>query len=37
MGANLMDPRRRQSVLEVSFRTSADSLAGLDRVSPRAA
>jgi NTE family protein len=37
MGANLMDPRRRQSVLEVSFLTSADSLAGLDRVSPRAA
>jgi NTE family protein len=37
MGANLMDPRRRQDVLEVSLRTSADSLATLDRVSPRAA
>jgi hypothetical protein len=42
MGANLMDPRRRQAVLEVSLRTSAertsaDSLARLDRVSPRAA
>jgi NTE family protein len=37
MGANLMDPRRRQDVLEVSLRTSADSLARLDRVSPRAA
>jgi NTE family protein len=29
MGANLMDPRRRQAVLEVSLRTSADSLARL--------
>ena len=37
MGANLMDPRRRQAVLETSLRTSADSLATLDRVSPRAA
>jgi NTE family protein len=37
MGANLMDPRRRQDVLEVSLRTSADALATLDRVSPRAA
>jgi len=37
MGANLMDPRRRQAVLEVSLRTSQDSLARLDRVSPRAA
>ena len=37
MGANLMDPRRRQDVLEVSLRTSADSLATLGRVSPRAA
>ena len=37
MGANLMDPRRRQDVLEVSLRTSADSLAMLDRVRPRAA
>ena len=26
MGINLMDPRRRQAVLEVSFRTSADAL-----------
>jgi NTE family protein len=32
MGANLMDPRRRQAVLEVSLGTSADSLARLDRV-----
>jgi hypothetical protein len=24
MGANLMDPRRRQDVLEVSLRSSAD-------------
>jgi NTE family protein len=32
MGANLMDPRRRQDVLDVSQRTSADSLARLDRV-----
>ena len=31
MGANLMDPRRRQAVLEVSLGTSADSLARLDR------
>ena len=37
MGANLMDPRRRQAVLEVSLRTSEASLARLDRVSPRAA
>ncbi len=37
MGANLMDPRRRQDMLEVSLRTSADSLATLDRVSSRAA
>ena len=37
MGANLMDPRRRQDVLEVSLRTSADSLATLDRVRSRAA
>jgi len=32
MGANLMDPRRRQAVLDVSLGTSADSLARLDRV-----
>jgi NTE family protein len=37
MGANLMDPRRRQDVLEVSLRTSADALVTLDRVRPRAA
>ena len=36
MGANLMDSRRRQDVLEVSLRTTADSLARLDRVSQRA-
>jgi NTE family protein len=29
MGINLMDPRRRQAVLELSFRTSAEALAGL--------
>jgi hypothetical protein len=27
MGANLMDPRRRQAVLETSFGTSAAALA----------
>jgi len=37
MGINLMDSRRRRAVLEVSFRTSADALAGLDRAAPRAA
>ena len=37
MGINLMDPRRRQDVLELSFRTSADALARLDRTAPRAA
>jgi NTE family protein len=37
MGINLMDPRRRQDVLELSFRTSADALARLDRAAPRAA
>src|SRR6516165_10624210 len=37
MGINLMDPRRRQDVLELSFRTSADALAGLDGAAPRAA
>jgi NTE family protein len=30
MGANMMDPRRRQAVLDLSFRTSADALAALD-------
>jgi NTE family protein len=37
MGVNLMDPRRRQDVLELSFRTSADALARLDGTAPRAA
>jgi NTE family protein len=37
MGVNLMDPRRRQDVLELSFRTSADALARLDGAAPRAA
>jgi NTE family protein len=37
MGINLMDPRRRQAVLELSFRTSADALARLDGAAPRAA
>ena len=37
MGANLMDARRRRDVLETSLRTSADSLARLGRVPPRAA
>ena len=37
MGINLMDPRRRQDVLDLSFRTSADALAGLDGAAPRAA
>ena len=37
MGINLMDPRRRQDVLELSFRTSAEALAALDRAAPRAA
>ncbi|HYB49152.1 MAG TPA: patatin-like phospholipase family protein, partial [Streptosporangiaceae bacterium] len=29
MGINLMDPRRREAVLELSLRTSADALGGL--------
>jgi NTE family protein len=37
MGANLMDPRRKQAVMEVSFRTSAASLARLRHTGPRAA
>jgi NTE family protein len=37
IGYNLMDPRRRQAVLEVSFRTSAEALARLDGAAPRAA
>ena len=37
MGVNLMDPRRRQAVLELSFRTSAEALAALDGAAARAA
>jgi NTE family protein len=37
MGINLMDPRRRQAVLELSLRTSADAMAQLDGAAPRAA
>ena len=37
MGINLMDPRRRQAVLELSFRTSAEALAALDGAAARAA
>jgi NTE family protein len=37
MGINLMDPRRKQAVLDVSFRTSADALARLEGAAPRAA
>lgn len=37
MGVNLMDPRRKQAVLELSFRTSADALAALDDSALRAA
>jgi NTE family protein len=37
MGINLMDPRRRQAVLELSFRTSAEALAALDGDAARAA
>ncbi len=37
MGINLMDPRRRQAVLEVSFRTSADALDCLQQASARVA
>jgi NTE family protein len=37
MGINLMDPRRRQTVLDLSYRTSAEALAALDRAAPRAA
>ena len=37
MGINLMDPRRRQTVLETSFRTSSAALAQLGPASPRAA
>jgi NTE family protein len=37
MGANLMDPRRRQAVLETSFRTSATALASLGGLGSNAA
>jgi NTE family protein len=37
MGINLMDPRRRPAVLQLSFRTSAEALAGLDAANARAA
>jgi NTE family protein len=37
MGVNLMDPRRRQAVLETSLRTSAIALAGREPGRPRAA
>jgi NTE family protein len=37
MGVNLMDPRRREAVLDLSIRTSAEALRGLDRAVPRVA
>ncbi len=37
MGANLMDPGRREAVLEASFRTSAAALASLGRARRQAA
>jgi NTE family protein len=37
MGINLMDPRRREAVLELSLRTSADALGRLDGAASRAA
>jgi NTE family protein len=37
MGINLMDPRRREAVLELSLRTSADALGRLDGAISRAA
>jgi NTE family protein len=37
MGINLMDPRRREAVLELSFRTSADALGRLDGATQRVA
>jgi NTE family protein len=36
IGVNLMDPRRRVSVLETSLRTSAAALAGGDATLPAA-
>jgi NTE family protein len=37
MGINLMDPRRRDAVMELSARTSAEALGGLDSAAPRVA
>ena len=37
MGINLMDPRRREAVLELSLRTSADALGRVDGAVSRAA
>jgi NTE family protein len=37
MGMNLMDPRRREAVLELSFRTCAESLSAVGRSRPHAA
>jgi len=37
MGINLMDPRRREAVLDLSLRTSADALGRLDGAGSRAA
>ena len=37
MGINLMDPRRKEAVLQASFRTSADAFGRLDRRSARVA
>jgi NTE family protein len=37
MGINLMDSRRRQEVLDLSFRTCAEALEALDHDAPRAA
>jgi NTE family protein len=37
MGINFMDPRRREAVMELSVRTSAEALGGLDSAAPRAA
>jgi len=37
MGINLMDPRRREAVLDLSFRTSAEALSQLGRTARRAA
>jgi NTE family protein len=37
MGVNFMDPRRREAVMELSVRTSAEALGGLDSAAPRVA